>query len=87
MKPCHRFFAVPVMLLLFLTGCREIPDASSIEEDGQPTAILIETVQEETEGEADRSDDISSHVTKDILVSEAYGRVLIDADVTSSIDE
>lgn len=79
-------FVVFALLLSVLSGCKQTPNAQFVADGNQPI-VTIEQDQNEPASQAESDAEIPSHVDEDILTSEKYGRVYIDAEVISRITD
>lgn len=84
-------FSVLILSAILLTGCKETPDAQYIADGNQPIIIMEEAQdaspnQNEVAVQNENDSSIPSHISESILESEKYGRVYIDADVLSRIE-
>lgn len=74
-----------IALSILFTGCKETPTTPFVA-DGTQEITTIESSQNQSPDTMDDASDIPSHINEDILTSEKYGSVYIDADVTSKVE-
>lgn len=69
-----------------LSGCKQTPGTQFVA-DGNPPIVTIEQDHSAPAGPAENDVEIPSHIREELLTSEKYGRVYLDADVLSRITD
>ncbi len=79
-------FLVLALSLAALSGCKQTPNTQFVADGNQPI-VTIEQDHNEPASQTESDAEIPSHINEDILISEKYGRIYIDAEVLSRITD